>query len=79
MAAVYQCGDSEGWFGTKNIVGGKTKRTEPGTLLLKLDDDATTFRTRNYSEKHIRSLSRTVEWVSSNGHSHGDQVTWWVF
>lgn len=52
MAAVYQCGDSEGWFGTKNIVGGKTKRTEPGTLRLKLND-ATTFRTRNYSGKHI--------------------------
>lgn len=41
MAAVYQCGDSEGWFGTKNSGGGKMKTTEPGTLQLKLNDAAT--------------------------------------
>lgn len=41
MAAVYQRGDSEGWFGTKNNEGGKMKTSEPGTLRLKLNDAAT--------------------------------------
>lgn len=41
MAALYQCDESEGWFGTKNE-GGKMKTTEVGSLRLK-PNDASTF------------------------------------
>lgn len=78
MAAVYQCGDPEGWFETKNTEGGKIKTTELGILRLKLDD-AATFGLGTGQENIREAFGGTVEWVSSNGHSHGDQVTWWVF